>query len=595
MTTGNATFNSEEIMRLEALIHSMEVQNNKGDDATWILTSSFIILTMQTGFGFLEAGHVHGKHRVNIMMKNVVDVGAAGLAFYILGYGLAYGEPSNWFAGYGNFLLDGFHKADNDARGMKLSHYFFQFSFAAASTTIVSGIVAARIKFKAYILFSFFNTFSYAIAAHWVWARGGWLYEEGYVDFAGDGPVHLLGGVSGLVCTYVLGPRAGRFEPATRDIVRSGGDPTHALVGLFMLWWGWLGFNCGSSFGISDNKWLVATRASVNTVNGSIGGALFGSLYSMYFYRGHFTVDVMVNTILGGLVAITSGCAYITPHESIFIGAIGGVFAMRTGSLLERLEIDDPVGGVGVHCSAAIWGLIATGLFADKSLLMGQGKDELAMDGLLRGGGLHLLAVQLSGVAAIMAWGVVSSLAIMGFVQLVVPLRVSPGHEERGLDLTEHLVGVLDRSVDFEASPTLRRSGSPPSSPGVLGISQTSTPPHLEIKMMGDFQLTEAGTAEAGGLFGDIWERGVVEPPRSSQHKPKKDDSVLPASKGLDVEQAGTVIMGDTRHHGVEETSTRMRSAPKTLWLTQALGCCEARLDMPRAEEELTRVEGPPV
>ena len=225
------------------------------DDATWILTSAFIIFTMQSGFGLLESGLVSRKNETNIMVKNAVDVVYGGLAYWLFGFGFSFGNNSNPFCGLSYFLTD----VSVEDMGV-FAKYFFQLSFATTATTIVSGAMAERVCLKAYILFSFVNTLSFCFPAHWVWADDGFLKRLGVVDIAGCGPVHLVGGVSGLVATLMLKPRHGRFDEKGEANCMPMASSTNVLLGTFMLWWGWLGFNCGSTFGISGGKWKLASR-----------------------------------------------------------------------------------------------------------------------------------------------------------------------------------------------------------------------------------------------------------------------------------------------------------------------------------------------
>lgn len=229
------------------------------DDATWILTSAFIIFTMQSGFGLLESGMASKKNESNIMIKNAVDVVFGGLSYWFFGFGLSFGMSAgtNPFCGVGDFMTD----ADDDDMGRVFAKYFFQLSFATTATTIVSGAMAERTNLKAYIVFSLLNTISYCFPAHWMWGANGWLKELGAIDVAGCGPVHVVGGVSGLVATIMLKPRTGKFDQKGKPKAMPMGSPTNVLLGVFMLWWGWLGFNCGSTFGITGNKWKLASRS----------------------------------------------------------------------------------------------------------------------------------------------------------------------------------------------------------------------------------------------------------------------------------------------------------------------------------------------
>ena len=240
------------------------VEGIGSDDATWILTSAFIIFTMQSGFGLLESGMVSRKNEANIMVKNAVDVIYGGLSYWLFGFAFSYGinERENPVIGLGYFLTD----AHEGEMGLVFSKYFFQLSFSTTATTIVSGAMAERTSLKAYTLYSFLNTLTYSVSAHWIWDKHGWLRKMGAVDIAGCGAVHLVGGVSGLVATLMLKPRTGRFDANSPP--KQMASPTNVLLGTFMLWWGWLGFNCGSTFGISGMKWKLASRYECSRVQG---------------------------------------------------------------------------------------------------------------------------------------------------------------------------------------------------------------------------------------------------------------------------------------------------------------------------------------
>ena len=432
------------------------------DDATWILTSGFIILTMQSGFGLLETGFVSPSHEVNVMMKNVVDVVCGGLSFWAVGYGISFGEPSNPLMGTGKFFVGGGGEQDTlddpasaADSGMVYANYLFHFAFASTATTIVSGCVAGRMRFRSYIAFSFINSVIYAFPAHWFWGGNGWLARLGVHDFAGDGPVHLLGACMGLVGSALLGPREGRFEPGGKARYRMS-SPTNVIFGLFVLWWGWIGFNCGSTFGITGNKWIVACRVSVTTLNASCAGGLASLAISLRRF-GLYDVEMVVNGILGSLVAITAPCAVCTPIESLAIGAAGGIAAIGANDALAARGLDDPVGAIGVHGASAVVGLLSVGLFADSALVNGAPR---VADGLLRGGGFRLLGVQCAAALVVAAWALATSWLAFGALRLLCgDLRVSRDEERRGMDVVEH---GLDSA---ESSRTLLQSPRSPSSP----------------------------------------------------------------------------------------------------------------------------------
>ncbi|CAN7980261.1 unnamed protein product [Ixodes pacificus] len=226
------------------------------DDATWVLTAAIVIFTMQTGFGLLESGCVSQKNEVNILMKNAADVILGGLTYWLFGFGLQYGNgqgTENAFCATGHFLVD----AEPEEMGVVFSSFIFQLSFSTTATTIVSGAMAERANYNAYCVFSLLNTIVYCIPAGWVWGNHGFLKKLGALDFAGSGCVHLLGGASALVAAMLLGPRRGRYDGTFNTQMSR---PTNVLLGMFTLWWGWLVFNCGSSFGVRHDKWKYASR-----------------------------------------------------------------------------------------------------------------------------------------------------------------------------------------------------------------------------------------------------------------------------------------------------------------------------------------------
>ncbi|CAK9081153.1 Putative ammonium transporter 3 [Durusdinium trenchii] len=389
---------------VQEIIH--DVNGDYADDATWVLTSSFVILTMQSGFGMLEMGCSHRGHEVNIMLKNVFDVIFGGLAYYMLGFGISHGSPSNSFMGLGDFLVDS-NQNDQTLSGLRFSSYIFQFSFAATSTTIVSGCLAMRCRFMVYCFYSFYSVVMYAFVAHWVWAENGWLKEFGAHDFAGSGPVHMFGAINGFIGIVCLGPRLGRFDGSRPGQEFHASSPASILFGLFMLWWG-----CLVKKMMHDDVILEKRNP-----------------------------EEIANGILGALVSITATCVH--PFEALVIGFVGSIIALLTNDLVEfRLRIDDPVGAIGVHGSAAMWGILAVGLFADTAL------PGIQVDnGLLRGGGLRLMGAQLVLMLAILGWSLVVVTPFFLLVGIAFSgdwrdfrrgLRVDPEHEISGLDQAYH-------------------------------------------------------------------------------------------------------------------------------------------------------------
>ncbi|XP_033750891.1 putative ammonium transporter 2 [Pecten maximus] len=407
------------------------------DDATWILTSSFIIFTMQSGFGLLESGMASRKNEVNIMVKNVVDVVFGGLTYWTIGYGLTFGDSSgsNGFSGVGSFFLD----PDEKHMGTVFSKFIFQASFCTTATTIVSGAIAERTKLTAYIVFCLLNTLVYSFPAHWIWAPTGWLRKLHVVDVAGVGPVHLVGGTTALIAAIMVKPRYQRFSKEGGTVHH--GNSVNALLGLFILWWGWLGFNCGSTFGISGGKWKLAARSAATTILAACGGGTMAFILSFFIHKGKYDIALLVNGILGSLVSITGICAVTRTWVAVIIGAIGACVTAGAEALLVRLKIDDPVGATAVHLAGSLWGMISCGLFATK--------DNVEMsfsfhDGLVWGGGWYLLGVQLLAIVVIIAWTVVTSSIILKGIDLTIGLRMTLEEELYGADYFEHNVEPTD-------------------------------------------------------------------------------------------------------------------------------------------------------
>lgn len=293
---------------------------------------------------------------------------------------------------------------DPVSSGLFYGQYIFQLSFAATSTTIVSGAIAMRMKFSVYCLYAFYAVLVYSFAAHWVWADNGWLAVRGVHDFAGGGPVHLLGGFNSFIAIKFVGPRRGRFDGTRPESDFAESSPTNQLLGLLILWFAWIGFNCGSSFGITEEKWLVATRTAVSTMNASATGGIMGLIYSQWAtQRTYVRPYDIVNGVLGGLISSSPTSACVQPYEAMVIGAIGGLAACWSNEMLfkKRIHLDDPVGAIGAHAVAAIWGILAVGLFANSRF-----QGITVRDGLFHGGGFAQLGSQCLEIVAIIAWSI---------------------------------------------------------------------------------------------------------------------------------------------------------------------------------------------
>lgn len=413
----------------------------------WLLMTAFLVFWMQAGFALVEGGFTRAKNTGNILMKNMLDACVGGLLFWATGYAIAFGvsgSESNGFIGDGNYFLSG-HFASYGS-------WMFQFAFAATAATIVSGAMAERTKFSAYLVYTaFISGLIYPFVVHWAWDANGWLtaftddpfMANGYIDFAGSGVVHTVGGTAGLVGAMVVGARTGRFGP--------GGKPVAAhslpfgVLGVFILWLGWYGFNPGSTLVVTGGFADVAAKVAVTTTLAACAAAVMAVFVTKVRY-GRYDIGIILNAVLGGLVGITAPCATVDPWAAIVIGAIAAVVVMYAADLLERLKIDDPVGAVPVHMACGIWGVLAVGLFSTKEGIdIAYGPHDGY--GLLLGGGIEQLGAQAIGISVIVAWTAALSAVCFLSIKFIMGLRVSEAEEVEGLDIGEHGVSAYDLST----------------------------------------------------------------------------------------------------------------------------------------------------
>jgi Amt family ammonium transporter len=377
----------------------------------WILIAAFMVFFMQAGFGMVEAGLVRTKNAANIIMKNLLDFCFAGLGYFIFGYAIMYGGSGLIVGTEGWFLIG----AVSAVEGVPLEAvWLFQAVFAGTAATIVAGAVAERMRFEAYLGYAFLLTaFIYPVVGHWVWG-GGWLAKLDFHDFAGSTVVHGVGGVSALVGAWLLGPRFGRFGPDGSPHVIAGHNMPLVGMGVFILWFGWFGFNAGSTLGFDEPD--VVARVAINTT---------------LAWWGKPDLTISLNGALAGLVGITAPCAVVSPSASLFIGLLAGILVVFGIDWMNRIRVDDPVGAVPVHGLCGIWGTLAVGLFGQAAL-------GSPADGLLYGGGIGQLGIQCLGVIACYAFAGIAMYVVFKFIDVTVGLRVSHETELRGLDLDEH-------------------------------------------------------------------------------------------------------------------------------------------------------------
>ncbi|RLQ93242.1 ammonium transporter [Falsibacillus albus] len=401
-----------------------------GLDTIWVVLTAAMIILMEGGFALLEAGFVRHKNNVNIIMKIFVDITIGTLCFYLIGFALMYGKDIAGMIGSSGFMLNG-DLAHLDLSVSMDTYWLFQAAFVIAVISIVSGAVAERFNFRAYILYAvLMTTLIYPIAGHWVWG-GGWLGNLGMLDFAGSAVIHALGGCSALAAAIFIGPRKGKFTPEGTSTIALPSNLPLASVGAFLLWFGWFGFNAGSTLSATDAR--IGHIAIATMLSAASGGAIT-MLYTLFRYNRSDAASV-INGSLAGLVGITAGCAFVSDSAAILIGAVSGMLMLFATDWLEAKQIDDPVGAFPVHAISGIWGTFAVGLFA---------KDG----GLFHSGGWHLLGVQVLGLIVLCVWGFALTWFGLKLIQLWIPVRSTEEEEEMGLDISYH--GILAAYQEHE-------------------------------------------------------------------------------------------------------------------------------------------------
>jgi len=391
-------------------------------DLMWIVICGILVFFMQAGFTLVETGFTRSKNTGNIIMKNLMDLCIGSLGFWAIGYTIMYGESIGSFIGKPTLFFD-------DAENMH--NLFFQTVFAATAATIVSGAIAERTKFTTYLIFSLIMTvLIYPISGHWVWQGAGWLTNLGFIDFAGSTVVHSVGGWAALVAAFLVGPRLGKYTNGKSNAIQ-GHNLLIGALGVFILWLGWFGFNAGSQLAISgDNANAVA--GIVITTNLAAAAAAIAAMFVSWGLYGKPDISMTLNGALAGLVAITAGCAAVSPMGATIIGLIAGVVIVFSIEFIDKkLKIDDPVGAVSVHGVCGALGTLLVGVFATDG-------------GLLYGGGFHQLGVQAIGVLAIGAWAIVTSFIVLYTLKKTIGLRVSKEEEVDGLDIHEHKANVYN-------------------------------------------------------------------------------------------------------------------------------------------------------
>ncbi len=391
----------------------------------WLIVAAALVFFMQAGFAMVEAGFTRAKNAGNIVMKNTLDFVFATIVYVAIGYSLAYGSDIAGIIGSPSFFLSGFEG--------EYTSVLFQLVFAGATATIVSGAMAERTKFSSYMIYAvIICAFVYPVVTHWVWGSGGWLAEWGYHDFAGSTAVHMVGGIAALLGAFFLGPRIGKYDKDGTVHAIPGHNLTLAALGVFILWFGWFGFNGGSTLAVSGYDGAASadftSQVLIVTCMAASAGAFFAMLTSIALFKKP-DVSFTLNGCLAGLVAICAGADVVDFYGAFAIGAVAGIFVVIGADFVDKkLKIDDPVGAFAVHGISGMVGILLVAFFDTGSgLFYGGGADALTQ-----------LGKQAAGMLVIAGWTVLTMSITFYAIKKTVGLRVSPEEELEGLDLSEH-------------------------------------------------------------------------------------------------------------------------------------------------------------
>ncbi|MEM5948197.1 ammonium transporter [Spirochaetia bacterium 38H-sp] len=406
-------------------------------DMIWLILSAALVFFMQAGFAMVETGLTRAKNSANVLMKNLMDFSVGSIAFWAIGWALMYGADALGLIGTDAFFLhynaEGLAAYGAGSMSDIYRDWMFQVVFAGTASTIVSGAMAERTRFASYLIYSVFITaLIYPVSGHWVWG-GGWLSSLGFHDFAGSTVVHSVGGWAALAGAIVLGARKGKYI-RTPEGIKVKAIPGHnlpiAALGVFILWFGWYGFNAGSTLSGSD---LSIGHIAVTTTLAAGAGSVGAMIFSWILYKKP-DPSMSLNGALAGLVGITAGTWVIGPGSSIVVGFIAGILVILSVEFIDKvLHVDDPVGAISVHGVCGAWGTLAVGLFAN-------GVNDSSIVGLFFGGGLRQLGVQALGIISAFAWSFGTALILFLIIRYTVGLRVSEEEELKGLDISEHSI-----------------------------------------------------------------------------------------------------------------------------------------------------------
>ena len=406
----------------------------------WVVLAAILVLFMQAGFAFLEAGLTRMKNVGHIAAKNVLILGIVSIVYYLVGFGIAFGDGGNGLVGGSGFvptvdelLAIGAEPFSWFAAIPGAAAYLFEVAFAAVSLAIVWGAMAERTRLWVYVAFGIAFTLIYSLVSHWIWSPDGWLFAKGMQDFAGSTVVHYQGALAGLAGALLLGPRIGKYVDGKPKPI-PGHNMAYTTLGVIILWFGWFGFNPGSTLSVDFGGVGFFAYVALNT-NLAAAAGVIGAVTTSWLVIKKPDLSMMLNGAIAALVAITAACAFVAPWAAIVIGFVAGVIVVLGSLLVERVGIDDPVGALAAHGMAGVWGTLALGFLTvpklAENLATGSG-------GLFYGGGLHQLGVQLLGLAAVGAFTFGASFPILGLIKVTIGIRAEPEVETMGLDVSEH-------------------------------------------------------------------------------------------------------------------------------------------------------------
>jgi Amt family ammonium transporter len=438
-------------------------------DHLWLLIAAFLVFLMQAGFAMLETGTVRSKNAKNIMIKNVMDLVVGAFVWWGFGFPFAYGGgdysggPPNGFIGAsGFFFINGYADCGPENHSSECLYpispaidsfagWLFQWAFAATATTIVSGAVAERCSFMGYLIYAVFITgLIYPVVVHWVWSPYGWLsafrdpeiavgawVSPGVVDFAGSSVVHMVGGCISLVAAAILGPRIGRFDADGNTVKFPPHNSAFVGLGTLILWFGWYGFNPGSTLALSGGFVLLAEKVAVGTTLAASGGGL-AAIIMCFMKDRHVDLPPLCNGILAGLVAVCSGVAVAEPWACWVIGFFAGIFEFWLAIGIQKIKIDDPLDAAAVHMGGGFFGMICGGLFGTRINTSAAYSDDQPCGAFFPGCGGQQLGVNLLGAVMVMIWSMSMACVVFGGMRLAGILRISSEEEDQGLDISHH-------------------------------------------------------------------------------------------------------------------------------------------------------------